>query len=58
MTVFAKFGDKIRGERVHAEFRDYTPKPNPKEIKGTDRKEYTLKTTVQCTIMKPLRKIQ
>lgn len=58
MTVYTNFGDKIRGERIHAEFRDCTPKPNPKEIEGTGRKEFTLKTTVQCTIVKALRKVK
>lgn len=57
MTTYTNFGDKIRGERIYAEFRDYTPKSGPEEIEDTHRKKYVLKKTVQCWIMKPLRKI-
>lgn len=57
MKVYTKFGDKIRGDRVYAQFRDYVPKSGPETIEGTDRKRYTLIKTVQCWVTKSLRKI-
>lgn len=53
MTVYTNIGDKIRGERIYAEFRNYI---GPKEIEGTNINSITLHTTVQCWITKSFRK--
>jgi len=58
MTLYQKFGDKIIGKRIYAEFREYSPLSGPKEIRGTNRKQYVLKKTVQCWITKPLKKVK
>ena len=52
-------GDRLVGERIYAQFRDWMPKKGPnvsKNNNGIERKICTLKKTVVCVIENPIRK--
>ncbi|WP_048190785.1 hypothetical protein [Methanobacterium sp. SMA-27] len=51
-------GDKLIGEKIFTQFRNFEPKKEPKEYKDGIRKSYTLSTMVVCVIEKPVRKKQ
>jgi hypothetical protein len=55
MVTLSCHGAKLYGSRIHAEFQKWQPKEGPREIKGTDTHEFTLKNSVRCTVIKPVR---
>jgi len=55
--LLTKYKDRLEGERIYAEFREYQPKKlGYVEDKETGRRKTTLLKTVHCTIEKPVRR--